>query len=41
MLKLYHQIKNGMAERRNVTILKMVKARMNNATLPISFWDIP
>jgi hypothetical protein len=30
--------KNGVLERRNMTLLEMMRAKMSYATLPISFW---
>ncbi|GJT40285.1 retrotransposon protein, putative, ty1-copia subclass [Tanacetum coccineum] len=30
---------NGMSERRNRTLLDMVRSMMNFTTLPLSFWD--
>ena len=29
---------NGIAERRNMTLLEMVRSMMSYSTLPISFW---
>ena len=32
---------NGVAERRNRTLLDMVRSMMSQTTLPISFWVMP
>ena len=35
----YTSQQNGFAERRNITLLKMVTSMMAQTNLPITFWD--